>query len=75
MDALERPGDFDFRVVEEVLQSRDSKFDVSRTSGNPIAFGWTSSGDYIAVIFEHILDDPETVYPLTAFPVPPPRSG
>lgn len=58
--------------VEEVLQSPDSDFDVSTESGNPIAFGWTSLGQYIAVPFEHVYDDPLTVYPLTAYPVPPP---
>ena len=61
--------------VEEVLQSPDSEFDISRTSGNPIAFGWTTTGKYIAVVFEHVLDEPLTIYPLTAYPVPPPGSG
>ncbi len=61
--------------VEEVLQSSESNFDTSRTSGNPIAFGWTTTGKYIAVPFEHVCDDPLTVYPLTAYPVPPPKGG
>jgi hypothetical protein len=61
--------------VEEVLQSPDSDVDISRESGNPIAFGWTSTGKYIAIPFEHVCDDPLMVYPITAYPVPPPRGG
>jgi hypothetical protein len=59
--------------VEEVIRNNINEAVVSRESDNPIAFGWTSTGKYIAVPFEHVLDDPLTVYPLTAYPVPPPR--
>jgi len=34
-------------------------------------FGWTSTGKYLAVIYEEVMDDPLIVYPITAFPVPP----
>jgi uncharacterized DUF497 family protein len=39
----------------------------SRSSGRPIAFGITSTGKSIAVIYELIDDD--TVYPVTAYEV------
>ena len=59
--------------VEEVLQSEDTDFDISRESGNPIAFGWTVTGKYLAIPFEHVCDDPLMIYPLTAYPVAPPK--
>lgn len=61
--------------VEEVLLNPNSRMDVSRSSGHPMAFGWTSGGQYITVVYEHILDDPLTLYPVTAYPVEPPRGG
>ena len=39
----------------------------SHRSGRPMVFGYTPSGEYIAVIYEELDDD--TVYPVTAFPV------
>lgn len=38
---------------------------VSRSSGRPIAFGFTSDGRYIAVVYEEI--DDCTLYPVTAY--------
>jgi hypothetical protein len=58
--------------VEEVLRSPDSEDAVSRSSGEPAVFGWTSTGKFIIVIYELVLDDPRTLYPITAYPVPPP---
>ena len=40
----------------------------SRTTGRPIAFGWTTEGRYIACIYE--LLDRVTVLPVTAYEVP-----
>lgn len=40
---------------------------ISRSSGRPIAFGYTDDGRYIAVIYEKM--DECTVYPITAFEV------
>src|SRR5437764_15147815 len=40
--------------VEEVLRDEDSEIEVSRSSGRPTAFGWTSSGERIAVVFEEM---------------------
>ena len=56
--------------VEEVLRDRNNPVDVSRSSGQPIVFGWTSTGRHIAVVFENVSDDPRIVYPITAYEVP-----
>jgi uncharacterized DUF497 family protein len=54
--------------VEEVLQ-RPAGIDRSRSSQRPIAFGWTSAGRFLAVVFEEI--DRDTAYPVTAYDVEP----
>jgi uncharacterized DUF497 family protein len=41
--------------------------DISRSTGRPIAFGFTRSGRKLAVVYERI--DRITVYPITAFDV------
>ena len=56
--------------VEEVLLDRDSEDTVSKSSGRPITFGYTSSGRYLAVVWEHIDDNPLTIYPITAYEAP-----
>ncbi len=52
--------------VREVLQDPVA-LETSRSSGRPIAFGITSTGKSIAVVFEEI--DDNTVYPVTAYEV------
>ena len=37
----------------------------SRSSGRPIAFGYTSSGRYLACVYEMI--DETSIYPVTAY--------
>ena len=59
--------------AEEVLKNRRNPQTVSRTSGNRVTFGYTSTGRHLAVLWEKVLDDPLTVYPLTAFDAPEPR--
>lgn len=44
----------------------------SRTSGRPMKSGWTSTGKYLLIIWDEVLDDPRTIYPVTAYPVDPP---
>jgi hypothetical protein len=61
--------------VEEVLGVHYDTDVVSRSSGQPEAFGWTTTGKYLTVIFERVSADPPVVYPITAYPVPPPRKG
>lgn len=56
--------------VEEVLLDRDSEDTISRSSDRPITFGYTSSGRYLAVVWEHVDDNPLTIYPITAYDAP-----
>jgi uncharacterized DUF497 family protein len=58
--------------VEEVLSDPDASIDVSKSSGRSITFGETSDGRYLAVVWETALDDPLTIYPVTAYPAPRP---
>ncbi len=59
--------------VEDVLLDPDSDTDTSRSTGENITFGYTSTGRYIAVVWEHVMDDPLTMRPITAYDVPEPR--
>ena len=52
--------------VEDVLYGVH-ELDISRMSGRPIAFGFTSVDTYVCVVFEWV--DDETVYPITAYPL------
>jgi hypothetical protein len=38
-----------------------------QSSGRPLTFGMTDTGRYIAVVWEHVDDEPLTLYPLTAY--------
>ncbi len=58
--------------VEDVLNNRANRTTVSISSSQPITFGWTSTGRYIAVVWELVEDDPRVIYPITAYPVPEP---
>ena len=60
--------------IENVLLDEESEIEVSRSSGRPTAFGWTSAGERIAVVFEEMSANPRIVYPISAYPVPPKRS-
>jgi hypothetical protein len=60
--------------AEEVLLDPQSSRAPSRSSGLPTAFGWTSTGRHLAVVYELVDDDPLTLRPVTAYDVPPPRS-
>jgi hypothetical protein len=44
--------------VEEVLLARKSQTTRSRSSGERITFGYTGEGRYLAVVWQHVLDDP-----------------
>jgi hypothetical protein len=52
--------------VNAVLMAPDAT-SVSRSSGRPIAFGYTPDGRYIGVVYEEI--DDHTLYPVTAFEI------
>jgi uncharacterized DUF497 family protein len=59
--------------VEDVLFDPITRTGRSRRSGRPQAFGSTSTGKFITVIWEEVTDDPWTIYPVTAYEVPPPQ--
>jgi uncharacterized DUF497 family protein len=54
---------------EEVVMDPD-KVEISRSSGRPIAFGYTSTGKYLACVYEE-MDDGVTVLPVTAYEIEP----
>ena len=53
--------------VEDVL-ANPTDADVSRSSGNPVAFGDTRGGRHLMVVYEGV--DANTAYPITAYDVP-----
>ena len=56
--------------VEDVLYAAE-EFVASESSGRPITFGETSTGKYIAVVFEIVDNDMMSVYPVTAYETDP----
>jgi hypothetical protein len=60
--------------VDDVLMNPNNSTDERHSSGNPVTFGWTSTGRHIIVVWERVHDDPLTIYPITAYEVPPPGS-
>jgi hypothetical protein len=57
--------------VEEVVTANYEFATRSRSSGQPQAFGWSASGKYLTVVFERVCAGPLTIYPITAYEVPP----
>jgi hypothetical protein len=51
---------------EEVVSRPDFE-DVSRSSGNPVAFGHTADGRYLCCVFRRLDDD--TIEPVTAYEI------
>jgi len=64
-DYIARHGITQEEFEEVVLDS--SEVQMSRSSGRPIVFGETSTGKYIACVFEYL--DRDTIVPVTAFEV------
>ncbi|MBL8797581.1 MAG: BrnT family toxin [Planctomycetia bacterium] len=59
--------------VEAALLDDSATFDVSHSSGRPIAFGYTDTGRFIAVVFEVLnLTELLIIRPITAYEVPEP---
>jgi uncharacterized DUF497 family protein len=57
--------------VEFALFDEHTTFDVSDSSGRPIAFGKTGTGRFIAVVFDVLnLAEPLVLRPITAYEVP-----
>ena len=60
--------------IESALLDASTAFDLSHTSGRPIAFGMTETGRFIAVVFEVLNPfDPLVLRPITAYEVPEPK--
>jgi hypothetical protein len=57
--------------VESVLLETGNVEGTSRSSGRPIVFGWTSTGRFIAVVYEWSSGNPPAVYPITGYEVEP----
>ena len=57
--------------VDSVLLDPTIPTQSSRSTGRTCKFGWTDTGKYILVIWDEVLDDPRTIYPVTAYEVPP----
>lgn len=53
--------------VESVLQNPANPVAISRSTGRPVVWGTTHTGRYIVVVYEEVLDDPRTAYPVTAY--------
>ena len=59
--------------VEFALFDENTTFDVSDSSGRPIAFGYTGTGRFLAIVFEVLNPaDPLVIRPITAYDVPEP---
>ena len=50
---------------EDVVCNPD-RVEASRSSGRPVAFGYTSTGRFLACVYE-LLDNDSTVMPITAY--------
>ena len=62
------PDEVDFAFFDA-----NTTFDVSASSGRPIAFGMTATGRFIAIVFEISNPaDPLILRPITAYDVPEP---
>ncbi len=58
----------------EVFAANYGSAAISRASGRPITFGWTSSGKHLAIVWDEIqAQDPLIIRPVTAFESPPKR--
>ena len=57
--------------AEDVLRDRNSTQAVSRSSGYPMVFGWTSKGRHLAIVYELVDSDPMTFRPITAYETQP----
>jgi hypothetical protein len=58
--------------VKHVLDNYESAT-ISRATGSPCVFGYTSDGRYIIVIYDQVSAD--TIRPRTAFEVPQPSGS
>ena len=60
--------------TEEVLRDRKNNAIWNEKHQTWNTYGWTSEGNYLLVAWRHVQENPLTIYPVTAYPVPEPRS-
>jgi hypothetical protein len=67
-DILEHLAEHDVTPdeFEEVVSNPDYE-DISRSTGNPVAFGATSTGRHLCCVFRRL--DKDTIEPVTAYEV------
>jgi hypothetical protein len=58
--------------VDDVVGNPANPTTESDSSRRPITFGWTQTGRRIAVVWDHLMDDPYTIKPVTAYDTPAP---
>ena len=61
--------------VDDVMGNPANPTTESDSYGRPITFGWTQTGRHVAVVWDHVADDPYTIKPVTAYDAPPPGGG
>ena len=57
--------------VESVLVNDDAESRTSNSSDRPCMFGWTNTGKFVIVVFEVVCEDPQMLYPITAYEIEP----
>ena len=58
--------------VDEVLLDDSIPTAHSATTNRPCKFGYTSTGNYVIVVWDDVNDDTRMIYPVTAYEVPEP---
>jgi hypothetical protein len=58
--------------VDEILLDDSIPTAFSHSTGRPCKFGHTSTGKYIVVFWDELVDDPRMIYPVTAYEVTEP---
>jgi uncharacterized DUF497 family protein len=62
--------DVSIEDAEQILLDPRNTTIISRSSGYELTFGWTDDGRHLAVVWEHVQDDPLTIRPITAYETP-----
>ena len=65
----------DIDEVEDVLYNPKNRTGPSTHSGRMLTCGWTETGRFLCVAWEHASKNPLIVKPVTAFESNPPRGG
>jgi uncharacterized DUF497 family protein len=57
--------------VEDVLLNDEAESAKSRSSDRPCKTGYTQTGKFIFVVYEVVCEDPQALYPITAYEIEP----